>query len=724
MKKIELLAPAGNMDSLIAAVQAGCDAVYLGMNVFSARAFAGNFSNEALIEAVKYCHLRNVNVYVAVNTMLYEDEIENAIPLIDFLYHHDVDAVIIQDLGLFDYVRQHYPDFEIHISTQMHIHNLNGVEFMKQAGASRIVLARETPIEIIQKACQKGIEIEVFAYGALCISYSGQCLISSSLKNRSGNKGMCAQYCRMKYKGLQDEKTYSSDGQYLLSPKDLNLLEHVPELIEAGVTSLKIEGRMKRSEYVFLVISLFRKAIDAYYEKKHFQLTPTEIKELKVMFHRGFTKGHVFHDTFAEHMNHYRPNHQGIKIGTVVGYAKNKVQVKLSDTLNQHDGLRFICEPEDIGIVANRIELNGKLVNAAKKGDIVEIPYDEYIKPGTPLHKTTDIKLNEQIQRAITQSHRQVEIDIQFQAIVDQPLILDVTDGLHNVHVESTVLVQTAKSSPIDQARMVEALSKCGDSVYFVRNVYGVCDNIFMPIRCINETRRIALEKLDALRLKKYPNRMGKRNIVLKCKKPTVSFPRNLVDLQFAEQRIDADAYFVSENKVSDTHMKRPVIYENDNQVDLLNECLLSQIGDLNHSLKNCIAGMTFNIANSYAMAFILNQPGIEGLVVSSELPDLQLQKMLLRFKQRYGFEAMTYQLVYGRRKLMYIKHDISTTPYTSLVDMQSMVFDIKKKDGVTELLEPMNVYRKNLGCYGNLFILTNENESEFKTIMEEFENL
>ena len=178
MKKAELLAPAGNMEALIAAVQAGCDAVYLGLNSFSARAFAGNFSREELVEAVRYCHIRGVKVYVTMNTILYEPEIEAAKDQIQFLYDHDVDALLIQDFGLFHYVRTCFPDFEVHCSTQMHIHNMSGIEYMKTQGVKRVVLARESPIELVEKACKSGMDIEVFAYGAICISYSGQCQFS------------------------------------------------------------------------------------------------------------------------------------------------------------------------------------------------------------------------------------------------------------------------------------------------------------------------------------------------------------------------------------------------------------------------------------------------------------------------------------------------------------------------------------------------------------------
>ena len=399
MKKVELLAPAGNMEALKAAVNAGCDAVYLGLKSFSARAFAGNFSHEEFIEAIHYCHTRNVKIYCTINTMLYETEIENAKKEVDFLYEDDCDAILIQDLGLFHYVRTCYPDMPVHCSTQMHIHNLKGVEFMKNQGVERVVLARETPIEIIQQACQMGVEIEVFTYGAICISYSGQCMMSASVKNRSANRGMCAQCCRLKYTRV--DGSHFKEGDYILSPKDLNVIDQLPSLLDAGVSSLKIEGRMKRSEYVYLVIKTFREAIDAYYANKTYHVSSERLKQLEEMFYRGFSNGHLFHDDVTHRMSQYRPNHQGIAIGKVLAYRNGRVQVKLSDDLYQNDGLRIINEPHDTGLSAIKIYKNDLLVNHAKVNDIVWItcPSDPAPKKGQILRKTTDTHLLNWIHR-------------------------------------------------------------------------------------------------------------------------------------------------------------------------------------------------------------------------------------------------------------------------------------------------------------------------------------
>lgn len=298
IKKVELLAPAGSFECLQAAVQNGCNAVYLGGSMFGARAFANNFDKEEIIQAIHYAHGYGVKVYVTMNTLIYEEEMEEALAYAKFLYEENVDALIIQDLGLFDACHQLYPDFELHASTQMHIHNEAGIRLLQEAGAKRVVVPRETSIEEIKQYAKQSVDLEVFVQGALCVSYSGQCFMSAKELSRSGNRGECAQMCRMRYRLVKDEQGkqmyIDSDGAYLLSPKDLNTLSHVPDLINAGVASFKIEGRMKRPAYVALMVSYYRKAIDAYYQNKKLDI-PEANKQMQMMFHRGFSEGHLFH---------------------------------------------------------------------------------------------------------------------------------------------------------------------------------------------------------------------------------------------------------------------------------------------------------------------------------------------------------------------------------------------------------------------------------------------
>ena len=298
MKKredIELLAPAGSFEALVAAVQNGANAIYLGGQKFGARAFAHNFDYAALKEAVDYCHLRNVKLYVTVNTLYNNAEIDEIFDYLKYLYHIGVDALIIQDMGLFSLIKNHFPDIEIHMSTQASVRNIEGVKYFAKQNIDRVVLAREMNIREIEEICHNcSIDIEVFVHGALCMSYSGQCLMSSMIAKRSGNKGECGQPCRLPYSLLEDNKIIKKQ-KYLLSPMDLCTIEKVPKLIDAGIKSFKIEGRMKTAYYVATTVRAYRMAIDAYYEDpENWKFNPVWLEELKKGSHRDYSTGFYF----------------------------------------------------------------------------------------------------------------------------------------------------------------------------------------------------------------------------------------------------------------------------------------------------------------------------------------------------------------------------------------------------------------------------------------------
>lgn len=714
MKKTELLAPAGNMEALIAAVQAGCDAVYLGLNSFSARAFAGNFSREELIEAVRYCHIRGVKVYVTMNTILYEPEIEAAKDQIQFLYDHDVDALLIQDFGLFHYVRTCFPDFEVHCSTQMHVHNMAGIEYMKTQGVKRVVLARETPIELVKKACKSGMEIEVFAYGAICISYSGQCQFSVVTKQRSANRGMCAQCCRMKY--YKEDGSEFEEGEYILSPKDLNVIDQLPKLLGAGVSSLKIEGRMKRSEYVWLITKTFREAIDAYHRNETYCVTKKRQEELKLMFNRGFSEGHLFHDDVTKRMSQYRPNHQGVVIGEVVDFYKGKVKVKLSKPLYQHDGLRILSVPEDIGLTAVKIyDQKNLLVNSANPGQIVTLECKEgRPKRGQKLHKTTDTRLLDEVQHHIEAFSRLVDITVSYEARIGKPLKLIVSDGEHTVIQESLANLELAKNAPLTREKIEAALAKTGASAYRIIEFKGEIEHIFLPVSVINETRRLALEKLDNLRAIQHI-RLGKQayhyhtenvfdqnyKYIIQTKKPRV---------------FDCESYL----NVVENDTVTPVIRESQEGKATLINTVVSQVGDFNNKLVDCIGGMTLNVVNSYAIAYVLSIPGIKGVILSEEMNDLQIEKTLDAFKQRYGFQPPAYKFVYGKRTLMHIKDRFTNQQNLKFMsDLHGNRYEISYNANEVSILESSAFKTDNPFCMGNYLILDDETIN-LKSILED----
>ena len=498
LKKPELLSPAGNFDSLKAAVLAGCDAVYLGGKLFGARAFSNNFSNEELIEAIKYAHLYGVKVYVTVNTLVYEHEVDKFMKYIDFLYKNNVDALIIQDIGMMDLIRKTYPLLELHASTQMHIHNLEGVKLIERLGLKRAVLARESSIDLIEKIKQNtNVELEVFIHGALCISYSGQCLFSSLIGNRSGNRGSCAGSCRQKYDLLINNKKVNND-QYLLSTKDLCSLENIGKLIDIGVDSLKIEGRMKSPSYVYLVTKLYREAIDSYLLTGQVKINLNELKDLKKIFNRKYTKGFLFNDN--DIINSYRPNHLGIEIGSVIKSQNNYVDILLTDDLNINDGIRFIND--DIGFIVTSIFKNKKRIEHAKKGEIVSIYCQNKIS-NTKVVKTTDYLLNKKIEE-ILKDKKKINIEGILEVYLNQPIRLKITDGINVVEVFGKNVAKSI-TTPISHERIKEQLKKLGNTIYsFSKLDIKGDNNIFISIKELNDLRNEATSLLNEKRLYQY----------------------------------------------------------------------------------------------------------------------------------------------------------------------------------------------------------------------------
>ncbi len=703
---MELLAPAGNMESLIAAVQGGADAVYLGLNNFSARAFAGNFNHEEFKEAIKYCHCRDVKVYVTLNTALDEDEFNNIIKELEFIYKEGVDAVLVQDFGLFHYIKNCYEDLEVHASTQMHVHNLAGIEYMKIEGIKRIVLARETPIDIIKEACKLGVEIEVFGYGAICISYSGQCLMSSALKHRSANKGLCAQFCRMKY--YKEDGKHFDDGDYIFSPKDLNILDNLKEIYEAGVTSIKIEGRMKRKEYVYLVTKTFREAIDALMDNKEYIVSKKRLEELSLLFNRQYSKGHIFKDNIDARMNHFRGNHLGIEIGEIIEVKKNKVKVLLHKDLHQNDGLRIISEPFDIGLTAVKIEKDKKLVKEAYKNDFIWLDYndDNSPKKGNIIIKTSDIKLLEEINKQIDSNKRKSKINIKYTGFVNRPFTLLIEDENSNaIYKETDYILDKANNKPISKDDIYRSLSKIKDTAFEIDNIDGELQNVFIPVSVLNNIRREAIE--DLINLKSKINRKNKKEYLFSLKDKTTTTFKNII--------INSDN--LKEEEKYELIKETPIVNENLIKEDH-NKMILNEIGDLNGINSHCLAGMSLNIMNSYAIAFFLDKEGIEGIIFSSELNNEQIKKALVSFENRYGFKPITYRLTYGKRNLMIIKNGFINEKVDYIKDYHGNLFKIEYKNNNVYIIEPKNYHINNEYCYGD-YLIIKDNQEDINKIIE-----
>lgn len=660
MRKVELLAPAGSMEALVAAVNAGCDAVYLGGKSFGARAFAGNFDEKELKEAVIFCHLRNVKVYVTVNTLVYQSELNDCLRYIDTLVEAKVDALLVQDFGLLYLLRNIYPDLELHASTQMHAHNVNCVRFLKQQGIKRIVLARETPLEIIKECCKEGIEIEVFVHGALCVSYSGQCLMSSVIKSRSGNRGECAQMCRMKYKLLNEttNKTMESDS-YLLSLKDLNSLENVRMLVDAGVSSLKIEGRMKRPEYVSLVVSCYRRALDEAMKGKDYQVSESELKELKKIFNRGFTQGYLLNDTQSL-ANSFRPNHLGIEIGKVISASKKRIMIRLHDTLNQMDGIRILNDRDDVGFIVNKMYKKGKLVNSAYAKDIVELECSDYIKPDSIVLKTSDRVQLDQLQKKINEK-RMNPIDIEFIAEIGSPLKIIIKDSSIQISATSEELCMKANKMPITEEKIIEQIKKIKNTPFTLNQIHGKLDpDMFISIKAINECRRKAIELLISEKLKREKIKKQNFEIILSNKReqfPDLYLIQNEKQFDLLKEVEDPKIIACEKASVFMNHREDSIFSTyraNEKTIEVSSDCVyINNIGDcFNH--QDMIAGSGLNISNAYAAAYFLNL-GARAIVLSDEISDEEaecLKKQLFE----WGYTGKVGRLVYGRRDLMITK--------------------------------------------------------------------
>ncbi|MFR3088462.1 MAG: DUF3656 domain-containing U32 family peptidase [Coprobacillus cateniformis] len=494
MKKVELLAPAGDQESLIAAIQNGADAIYLGGTLFNARAFAKNFDDEQLEWAIHYAHLRNVKIYVTVNTLYRDDEFAELIQYLDYLYHIQVDALIVQDIGLFHMIKKRYDDFEIHMSTQASIMNKAAAQYFYEQGASRIVLARENTLEEIQHICKStSIEVEVFVHGALCVCYSGQCLMSSFIGKRSGNRGECAQPCRLQYRLSKNGKIQPKKVPFLLSPKDLMTIDSIGELIDAGVKSFKVEGRMKKPEYVASVIKAYRKAIDSHLncQTKTFD---DDIFYMKAMFNRNYTKGYIYQDQHIVEGDY--PGNKGIIIGKVIGYRKKEkhVIIELDKSLKQGDSLVF--EQIDKGRPINKIFINNRLVAKASAGDIAEIEFNYPVYEGN-VRKTIDIDVIDTLHHTYDKDYRKQPIEMTFIAHIKQhpQLILQCQDI--KVHKTADITVEEAIKTPLDRQRIQQQLCKLGQSTFIAHHInLDIDEQLSMPIKVLNEMRREAIDEL------------------------------------------------------------------------------------------------------------------------------------------------------------------------------------------------------------------------------------
>lgn len=711
MKKPELLAPAGSYESLVAAINAGCDAVYLSGYMFGARQFAPNFSHDELIKAIETCHIYGVKVYVTVNTLIYEEEVNTLLEYIDFLHKNNVDAVIIQDLGMIDLVRQTYPNLEIHASTQMHIHNLEGVKLCEELGLKRVVLARETDIKTITNIKKNvNIELEVFIHGALCVSYSGQCLMSSLIGGRSGNRGACAGTCRLPYTLLDENNNRLNKNDYLLSMKDLCSLENISGLIESGIDSFKIEGRMKRPEYVYLVVSLYRAAIDSYFKNGKVIIDEEKLKDLRKVFNREFTKGFLFNEDNSNITNDYRPNHLGVNIGNVVSVKNKYVTIKLIDELNIGDGIRIVYS--DIGCTVINMYKDKKKVERANKGDLISIKIDGNVKSNSLVVKTTDINQLKKLKDKITNIDKKIIIDGNINLLKNKKIALEFTDGINKVEVTGG-LVLDALNAPLSEENIIKQISKLGGTPFKLNNLsINKDDNIFVNNKDLNEVRRKAIELLTLKRL--YSN-----NYLKKEYKRVVPSFEHKEEINILLE--NSDCYESIKNlKVNNIYTEDIKLLEQtkDNRLVLKLPRVMNKFSGYNYpimvgelgslKLKNIYAtDFSLNVTNSFTVAF-LHSLGVKKVTLSYELNFDNIKRIIDNYKERYHNNPNLEVIVYGLEEMMVSKFSLNkkyNKCKLKLVDRYKKIYPVLEKNNLMYIYNSKKRNIKDVDIYFNMGI-------------------
>jgi putative protease len=497
----ELLAPAGSPEALIAAVAAGADAVYLSGKRFGARKFAANFGEEDLKEAINYAHLRGVKVYVTVNTLIRDDELQEVARYLLRLYEMGADAVLVQDLGVVYLARQIVSDLELHASTQMTIHNSVGVAWAAQQGLRRVVLAREVSLEEI-KDMAKGMKagIEVFIHGALCYCYSGQCLLSAAIGGRSGNRGMCAQPCRKPYVLLRGEKDEYGrplslqaapiKEKFLISTRDLSVYRHLDRIVKSPVESIKIEGRMKSPEYVAIVTSIYRKALDQI-AKGCWKPSEEDVRELALAFNRDFTEGYLLgaKDIMGREMS----DNRGVFVGTVTSYdsRREEAAVKLASPLEpeQGDGLVILSPGQEVGMVVHRPLL---------KDGLLRLRTPERVRPGAKVYMTSSTALSRKAQMIVSSTQAQIPIDLRVSWDDGTPVVKGFLEGDKRIEVRADFRMEKAKSQPLTKEQIEAQLRRTGGTPFIVRKLeMDYPGSLFAPLGALNQLRRDLLARAE-----------------------------------------------------------------------------------------------------------------------------------------------------------------------------------------------------------------------------------
>lgn len=691
---IELLAPVGSSEAFYAAIHNYANAIYFGGKQFGARAYANNFSNDEIKAMIAEAHLFDIKVYVTVNTIVYDDEIDELIEFLDFLYLNDCDAIIIQDLGVANIVRHRYPDFDLHASTQMNIHSIEQVKLLKDLGFKRVVLARELSIdEIVAIKKAVDIEIEVFVHGALCVSCSGNCYFSSLVGKRSGNRGRCAQPCRLLY-------SQNSDSGYLLSPKDLNSLERVNLLIEAGIDSLKIEGRMKRPEYVAQIVQSYRGAINNYETQTPFDFKQNQ-KDLKKIFNRGFTKGFLFNEENEHLINNAHSNHIGIEVGRVVFSNNDYVLIKLSDQVQKGDSLRIVGQEID-AITINQMYIGKQLVEKALSGTTIRLRAHKGNLDNGAVFLTTSSKQIENLQASYLTRKRKVKLSGRV-FLEKGYLSLVVSDGENFVQVYSLNKVEPAKKFPSNN-RILEQINKTTNTDFEFSNLkLDINEDIFISVKEINELRRQALVKFADAKAKWHHQRKI-QTFVFGASLACQSTPRMKVKVRNQEQLQAVLNYPVTDIYVTDkallnyqsqypeinfSYVTGRIMKEEMSQDVLPTNIVSSTI----RKFSGANTSIYLNVANIYAIN-LLQKLQANSIGLSLEMSFSQIKNLVEEYQKTFNSLPNLEMMVYGRYELMIMKYQLDRSCGDKLKDRMGYEFPLfVDSDGYLRILNSKKLH-------------------------------
>lgn len=683
-KNVELLSPVGDFECLVAAVQNGANAVYFGANKFNARINGTNFSNDDLKRAIEYAKLRNVKTYLTLNTLIKNNEFEESVNLIKYAYESGIDAIIMQDLGLAKFAIENFPDLEIHASTQMTVHNVEGVKKLKKLGFKRVVLSRELSLKEIKNIYDEtGMDLEMFIHGALCVSYSGQCLMSSIIGQRSGNRGKCAGTCRLPYELINKNENKIVDNGYLLSSKDVCTLDIIPEIIKSGAMSFKIEGRMKTPEYVGVVTSIYRKYIDLALNENKYVVDEEDRKKLMQVFNRGgFSTGYINGKLGKDMMYTKRPNHMGVFLGKVISYNSNRgyVKIKLEEEIDLGDSIRI----NESSCKTSELMKNNNNIRTGIVGDVVILGRIKgKINVGDLVYKTVSQKLESQINQNSSKENVKRQVHCKVDAEIGKTIKLEMLD----VQTQKSFcvignVVEAAQKTGTDKTRIEEQISKTGGTIFEVSKILiNMEENSFISIKEINELRRNALDGLERLLrglITREPKEVIVKNISNtegKQEKTKVALLLNLINenynykdlgkvdkiyLPISEVILNKNQHKIEEiTSVGDTYLYMPNILRDEHKgiiykkiEEIVNKynvkgfvvSNLSQIEELKKYNLEMIGNYTLNVFNNRTVEE-LRKLGLNTVVISPELNEEEIKMLKTNISKEL--------IVYGRTPLM-----------------------------------------------------------------------